>query len=87
MVHRKFQQWTGAGVLRHIWQRELVEYDAMEGVAWLWTLPMGLRLKYRWRMNLYPNLGSREKMRQWTYTGRRERCPLVTCRQRSQSAR
>lgn len=45
MVHRKFQQWAKAGVYRNIWRRDLAEYDALEGVAWLWEAADGSNIE------------------------------------------
>ena len=35
-LHDKFQQWSIAGVFTKIWQRGLVEYDELQGIAWTW---------------------------------------------------
>ena len=35
-LHDKFQQWSIAGVFTKIWQRDLTEYDELQGIAWTW---------------------------------------------------
>ena len=35
-AHRRFQEWTQAGVFRKIWALGLVEYDALKGIDWSW---------------------------------------------------
>jgi transposase len=35
-IHRYFMEWSRAGVFERIWNAGLVEYDEMEGIAWLW---------------------------------------------------
>lgn len=44
-VHRKFQQWSAAGLFQDIWKRGLAVYDAMEGIAWLWESADGSNIK------------------------------------------
>ena len=44
-VHRKFQQWASAGVFENIWRRGLVEYDELEGIAWLWQAADGSNIE------------------------------------------
>lgn len=44
-VHRKFQQWSVAGLFQDIWKRGLAVYDAMEGIAWLWESADGSNIK------------------------------------------
>jgi transposase len=35
-AHRRFQEWTKAGVFLEIWRKGLAEYDEMEGIGWEW---------------------------------------------------
>jgi transposase len=40
-VHKKFLQWSRAGLFQRLWQAGLVEYDEMEGIAWEWQAADG----------------------------------------------
>lgn len=88
MVHRKFQQWAKAGVFRNIWRRGLAEYDALEGIAWLWEAADGSNIEAPLAQeSIGPNPTDRGKKRhKATFAGRREWRPLVARRNRSQSA-
>jgi hypothetical protein len=88
MVHRKLQQWARAGVVRSIWQRGLAEYDAMEGITYLWEIADGTNIEAPLAQeSIDPNPTDRgKKWNKVTYAGRREWRPLVTRRQRGQSA-
>jgi transposase len=33
-AHRRFQEWTRAGVFEQLWQEGLLDYDERRGVAW-----------------------------------------------------
>src|SRR5215471_15882067 len=35
-AHRRFQEWTEADVFGALWEQGLVEYDALQGIAWAW---------------------------------------------------
>src|SRR5436190_695921 len=35
-AHRRFQEWTSAGVFVTLWARGLEEYDALKGLDWEW---------------------------------------------------
>jgi transposase len=35
-AHRRFQEWTKAGVFQKIWALGLAEYDALKGIDWSW---------------------------------------------------
>ena len=87
-VHRKFQQWVLAGVFRNLWLRGLAEYDEMEGIAWLWEAADGSNIEAPLAQeSVGPNPTDRgKKWNKATFAGRREWCPLVTRRQRGQSA-
>jgi transposase len=33
-AHRRFQEWTAAGVFLALWTNGLVEYEALKGINW-----------------------------------------------------
>jgi len=35
-AHRRFQEWTEAGVFEAFWQAGLLAYDGLEGIDWKW---------------------------------------------------
>ena len=35
-AHRRFQEWTAAGVFLNLWKTGLVEYDILKGLDWDW---------------------------------------------------
>src|SRR4051812_12401443 len=35
-AHRRFQEWTEAGVFEAFWQAGLLAYDGLEGIDWAW---------------------------------------------------
>ena len=35
-AHRRFQEWTEAGVFAEFWRRGLVRYDELQGIDWEW---------------------------------------------------
>lgn len=35
-AHRRFQEWTAAGVFLGLWKQGLTEYEAMRGIDWAW---------------------------------------------------
>jgi len=35
-AHRRFQEWTKAGVFLEFWRKGLVKYDKMSGIDWEW---------------------------------------------------
>ena len=35
-AHRRFQEWTEAEVFVALWEQGLVDYDALQGLAWEW---------------------------------------------------
>ena len=35
-AHRRFQEWTEAGVFAEFWRSGLVAYDALKGIEWEW---------------------------------------------------
>lgn len=36
VAHRRFQEWTEAGVFEAFWQQGLLAYDGLEGIDWEW---------------------------------------------------
>jgi transposase len=35
-AHRRFQEWTAAGVFQRLWALSLEEYDVLKGIDWSW---------------------------------------------------
>jgi transposase len=35
-AHRRFQEWSKAGVFERLWAQGLAEYDALRGIDWAW---------------------------------------------------
>jgi transposase len=35
-AHRRFQEWTEAGVFRKLWKRGLLAYEKLNGIDWRW---------------------------------------------------
>jgi transposase len=44
-AHRRFQEWTEAGVFEKLWTRGLKEYDALKGLDWSWQAMDGAMTK------------------------------------------
>jgi transposase len=44
-AHRRFQEWTSAGVFVTLWTRGLQEYDALKGLDWSWVAMDGAMTK------------------------------------------
>ena len=44
-AHRRFQEWTAAGVFLALWKQGLVEYDALKGIDWEWLAMDGAMTK------------------------------------------
>ena len=44
-AHRRFQEWTQAGVLEQLWALGLEEYDALHGLEWRWQAMDGAMTK------------------------------------------
>ena len=42
-AHRRFQEWTQAGVFRDLWNRGLLAYDELQGIEWECHCPEGTR--------------------------------------------
>ena len=35
-AHRRFLEWTEAGVFKRFWQAGLLQYDELKGIDWSW---------------------------------------------------
>ena len=44
-AHRRFQEWSQAGVFLHLWKVGLGEYDILQGIDWDWLSMDGARTK------------------------------------------
>jgi transposase len=44
-AHRRFQEWTEAGVFEEFWRQGLLAYDEFEGIEWEWLSCDGLQSK------------------------------------------
>lgn len=44
-AHRRFQEWSEAGVFLRLWQEGLAEYDALKGIDWEWLSMDGAMTK------------------------------------------
>ena len=44
-AHRRFQEWSEAGVFLKLWQVGLAEYDALRGIDWEWLSMDGAMTK------------------------------------------
>jgi transposase len=44
-AHRRFQEWTAAGVFLELWTRGRVAYDALQGIDWAWLAMDGAMTK------------------------------------------
>ena len=44
-VHDRFQLWGEAGVFERLWQKGLLEYDALKGIEWEWQAMDGAMTK------------------------------------------
>ena len=44
-AHRRFQEWTTAGVFRTLWRRALQRYDREDGLDWRWLAMDGAMTK------------------------------------------
>lgn len=87
-AHRRFQEWSRAGVFRKLWKRGLLRYDKTKGLDWRWTAmdgamtkaPLGGK-KYRSQSDRSGQRGDKEK-----FAGRGKGDSRGVGRQRSQSA-
>jgi len=44
-AHRRFQEWTQAGVFKQLWARGLLDYDELKGLDWEWQAMDGVMTK------------------------------------------
>lgn len=44
-AHRRFQEWTAAGVFEKLWKAGLKEYDVLKGIDWSWQSMDGAMTK------------------------------------------
>lgn len=44
-AHRRFQEWTEAGVFRRLWEEGLAAYDELVGLDWAWLSMDGAMTK------------------------------------------
>jgi transposase len=44
-AHRRFQEWTQAGVFRELWVRGLLAYEELKGIQWEWQALDGAMTK------------------------------------------
>ena len=44
-AHRRFQEWTAAGVFRQLWAMGLAAYDELVGIDWAWLAMDGAMTK------------------------------------------
>ena len=44
-AHRRFQEWTQAGVFEKLWANGLEEYDELKGIQWRWQSMDGAMTK------------------------------------------
>ena len=87
-VHAYFLEWKRCGVFVKMWRRGLAEYDAMEGIAWLWQSIDGSMVKAPLaREAVGPNPTDRgKKWDQAQLARRRAGNPAVVSRERCPAA-
>lgn len=44
-AHRRFQEWTAAGVFEELWKQSLLKYDEVKGINWDWLSMDGAMTK------------------------------------------
>jgi transposase len=44
-AHRRFMEWTAAGVFQEFWRRGLLAYDKLVGIDWSWLAMDGAMTK------------------------------------------
>src|SRR5215207_2506944 len=44
-AHRRFQEWTAAGVFHRLWAQGLAAYDELQGIDWAWLSMDGAMTK------------------------------------------
>ena len=68
-AHRRFQEWTEAGVFLGLWQSGLVAYDALKGIDWEWLAMDGAMTK----APLGGEQGGQASHRSWEDRGQAQR--------------
>ena len=68
-AHRRFQEWTEAGVFLELWKRGLAAYDALHGIDWEWLAMDGAMTK----APLGGEKGGQEPHRSWEERHQAER--------------
>lgn len=65
-AHRRFQEWTQAGVFREFWRLGLLALDALDGIDWSWLSMDGAMTKapLGGEKNRPQSDGSRQRRRQ-----------------------
>lgn len=65
-AHRRFQEWTDAGVFEQFWRMGLLAVDALDGIDWSWVAMDGAMTKapLGGEKNRPQSHGSRQKWRQ-----------------------
>jgi len=44
-AHRRYQEWTAAGVIQKLWAMGLQQYDQLKGIDWSWQSMDGAMTK------------------------------------------
>ena len=44
-AHRRFMEWTRAGVFEKLWEKELLKYNQVKGIKWKWLSMDGAMTK------------------------------------------
>jgi len=76
-AHRRFQEWTQAGVFEEFWRLGLLALDALDGVDWSWLAMDGAMTKapLGGEKNRPQSYGSRQRRRQTQPADRGARHP------------
>jgi transposase len=71
-AHRRFQEWTDAGVFEQFWQLGLLAVDALDGIDWSWVAMDGAMTKapLGGEKNRPQSHGPRERRRQTQFADR-----------------
>jgi transposase len=88
-AHRRFQEWTEAGVFRDLWRRGLLAYEALQGIEWEWQALDGAMTKapLGGGKNRSQSHGPRQERHQTEPADRRRGRALGGRHRRRQSAR
>lgn len=71
-AHRRFQEWTRAGVFEEFWRLGLLALNALDGIDWSWLAMDGVMTKapLGGEKNRPQSYGSRQRRRQTQSTNR-----------------